>query len=338
MAAPDETKTRNAPLDAEAEMQAVLDAVAEVAGHPGAQVRILEVASLAQIRQALHDDAYHVLHLSAHGSPAAVELEDEDGSPAGVTSQALMQALQYAGRPVPLIVLSSCSGGASGTQAMAAGLIAQGAPQVIAMLAPVTDGYATALARFLYQELAADPGLTAGQALARARYRTNEQQGTAARDTMPRPEYGLPTLLTAGLDSPLADTIAPPQPLSAVTLPPSGKSVRELPAEALIGRRRELRTAMGVLRRTDQAVQQFGAASGVQLTGIGGIGKTALAGRIIARLREDGWLIAIHEGRWNPTALITATADAIQEAPARVSGPRQAALQEMLARVAGPRG
>ena len=46
-----------------------------------AQVRILEVASLPAIRQALAQDAYHVLHLSAHGSPEAVELEDEDGNP-----------------------------------------------------------------------------------------------------------------------------------------------------------------------------------------------------------------------------------------------------------------
>ena len=52
-----------------------------VAGHPDAQVRILEVASLAAIRQALAQDAYHVLHLSAHGSPESVELEDEDGAP-----------------------------------------------------------------------------------------------------------------------------------------------------------------------------------------------------------------------------------------------------------------
>ena len=53
VAAPDETTTRNAPLDTEAEMQAVLDAVTGVAADAGAQVRILEVASLPHIRQAL---------------------------------------------------------------------------------------------------------------------------------------------------------------------------------------------------------------------------------------------------------------------------------------------
>ena len=101
--------------------------------------------------------------------------------------------------------------------------------------------------------------------------------------------------------------------------------MRELPVGALIGRRAQLRTAMGVLRRTPQAVRASGAASGVVLTGIGGIGKTALAGRVISRLREDGWLIAIHEGRWNPTALITATADAITDAAPRITDPDLAA-------------
>ena len=63
------------------------------------------------------------------------------------------------------------------------------------------------------------------------------------------------------------------------------------------------------------------------LTGIGGIGKTALAGRVISRLREDGWLIAVHEGRWNPTALITATARAIDRSRCPgITDPAQAAV------------
>jgi hypothetical protein len=92
---------------------------------------------------------------------------------------------------------------------------------------------------------------------------------------------------------------------------------------------------MGVLRRTPEAVRRCGVASGVALTGIGGIGKTALAGRVISRLRADGWLIAVHEGRWNPTALITAAAEAIDAALPGVSDPaRAAALREALARLA----
>ncbi len=102
--------------------------------------------------------------------------------------------------------------------------------------------------------------------------------------------------------------------------------VRELPPEAMIGRRAQLRTTMAVLRRTPEAVRRFGAASGVQLTGVAGIGKTAVAGRVISRLRDDGWLIAVHQGRWNPTALISATARAISDAMPSISGPARDAL------------
>src|ERR1022692_2381977 len=337
VAVPDETKTQNSPLDVEAEMQAVLDAVTDVAGHPDAQVRILEVASLPAIRQALRDDAYHVLHLSAHGSPDSIELEDEDGAPVAVTSRSLMEALRHAGRAVPLIVLSSWSGGSTGSEAIAAGLIAQGADRVIAMLAPVSDGYATTLARCFYRELSAQPESTVGRALARARYLAEEERSRATGDHPPMPEYGVATLLAANGDAPLVDPTAPTRPLTRMTVPPGGKSVRELSMGALIGRRAQLRATMGVLRRAPEAVQHHGAASGVQLTGIGGIGKTAVAGRVISRLRADGWLIAVHEGRWNPTALISVTAEAIDAALPGISDAAQAAdLHKALAGLVNP--
>src|ERR1022692_27117 len=325
VAAPDETKTRNAPLDVEAEMQAVLDAVSDVAGDPRAQVRILEVASPAAIQQALRHDAYHVLHLSAHGSAEAVELEDEDGAPVQVTAEQLMQELRHAGRPVPLIVLSSCSSGSVGSEAMAAGLVARGADRVIAMLAPVSDDYATTLARRLYSELAERSAVPVAQALARARRLAEQDRSREIGDRLPMPEYGVAMLLAAGGEGPLVDTSLPASPLPVMTVTPGGKSVRELPMGALIGRRAELRTTMGVLRHTPAAVRKFGAASGVQLTGIGGIGKTAVAGRVISRLRADGWLIAVHEGRWNPTALIIATARAIGETVPSGGDPAQVA-------------
>ena len=334
VAAPQETRTASPPLDVEAEMAAVLDAVAGITA--GGQVRILEVASLAAIREALETDVYHVLHLSAHGSAEAVELEDEDGSPDGVGLGALVQGLQLAGRVVPLIVLASCSGGAAGSGALAAGLAGRGADRVIAMLAPVTDAYATALAGQLYRQLAAHPDLTVGRALARARVLA-EQTRPREADRVPVPEFGVVTLVAAGGDGPLTDPALPSAPLAIVTTPPGGRLVRDLPMGALIGRRAQLRTAMGVLRRDRAAVDRFGAASGVVLTGIGGIGKTALAGRVIARLGDEGWLAAVHEGRWNPAALIAAVTRAVAEGMARAGDPARAAgLRAALDELAGP--
>ena len=337
VAAPDETATPNAPLDVEREMEAVLGAVSGVVAGPHAQARILEVASLAAIRAALASDEYHVLHLSAHGSPDAVELEDEDGAPVRVTAGDLMGALKHAGRPVPLIVLSSCSGGATGSAAMAAGLAGHGADRVLAMLAPVTDRYATLLAGSLYHELAMHPAVPAGVALARARAEADavvrsEQAGAGqSAGRVPVPEFGVATLLASRADGPLVDPAAAEAGLSAVTTAPTGRGVRELPLGALIGRRAQLRDAMGVLRRTPRSVQRYGAASGVVLTGIGGIGKTALAGRVISRLRDDGWLIAVHEGRWSPGALIAAVARAIADAPRRAGSPDLSRYLEVLA-------
>ncbi|MGH4024282.1 MAG: CHAT domain-containing protein, partial [Pseudonocardiaceae bacterium] len=317
VAAPDESLTGNRPLDTEAEMQAVLDAVTDVAGDPRAQVQILEVASVQQIVAALRADAYHVLHLSAHGSPDSVELEDEDGGPVSVDTTQLIEALRDAGRPVPLIVLSSCSGGASGAEALAAGLVRRGAGRVVAMQAPVTDRYAIALAASFYRELVEDPAQPVRQALTRARRAAEHRLSATRRDTeAPLPEYGVPTLLTAHADTPLLDIAAPPQSLTRVTVVPAGTSVRELAVGALIGRRTQLRAATAVLRRTTAARDRWGAAAGVQLVGVGGIGKTAIAGRVMTRLRADGWVVAVHEGRWDPTALISATAGALTPIPA----------------------
>ncbi|MCI0690172.1 MAG: CHAT domain-containing protein, partial [Sporichthyaceae bacterium] len=317
VAVPDESKTENVPLDVEAEMQAVLDAVTDLAGHPRAQVQILEVASLPQIRRALEEDAYHVLHLSAHGSIESIELEDEDGNPKAVDAQDMMDALRHAGRPVPLIVVSACSAGSTSTSAMALGLIHRGADRVIAMQAPVTDKYATVVAAAFYRELADNPQQPVGQVLARARRDAEEQRSDAARaGQAPLPEYGVPTLLAAGADRPLVDASRAAEPLTRVVTLPTGTSVRELSMGQLIGRRVELRTATVALRRTASARETWGATSGVQLVGVGGIGKTAVAGRVIARLRGDDWAIAIHDGRWNPTALIDAVAFAVDGDPA----------------------
>ncbi|MEV4510548.1 CHAT domain-containing protein [Dactylosporangium sp. NPDC049525] len=307
VAAPLETLTGNVPLDVEAEMQAVMDAVTPHAG----QARILEVASLAQIRDALRRDTFHVLHLSAHGSPEMIELEDEDGRPQQVTTRDLIGVIRDAGTPVPLIMLSSCSGAGGRAGAMAASLVRAGADRVIAMQAAVNDTYATALAAALYQELTHRPDAPVSAALALAR-RTVAQ---STRDGDWPGQFAVATLLTAGDDPPMIDPVAVVEPLRVAPAAPSGTSVRELSLGQLIGRRASLRAATAVLRRTDAARGEHGTIAGVQVLGIGGIGKTALAGRLIARRRGDGVVVAVHEGRWNPTALMTAVADAVAAVP-----------------------
>ena len=306
VAAPEETSTKSPPLDVEQEMQDILDATQVVAADQQAFVRILEVASLEQISAALDRDAYHVLHLSAHGSPTAVELEDEDGESALVTVDQLVGALHHAGRPIPLIVLSACSGAAQeGADAMAAGLVMRGADRVIAMQASVTADYANMLSKALYADLVAHPERPVAELLATARYDVEQQQSRRRKDAdyRPPPEFGLATLICAGEDAGLVDSTQDPEPLAQPPYVPGGGSVRELTMGELIGRRAQLRAATGILRRTRTAQDEFGAVGGVTLVGAGGIGKTAVAGRLVSRLHGDGWRVVIQEGLWNPNAL-----------------------------------
>jgi tetratricopeptide (TPR) repeat protein len=86
--------------------------------------------------------------------------------------------------------------------------------------------------------------------------------------------------------------------------------VRALPLGELIGRRDVLRTATAVLRRTARDRDRVGDWAGLVICGIGGIGKTAVAGRILARARENGWATVVHVGLWNPAALFEAVAAA----------------------------
>jgi CHAT domain len=317
VATPEETATANVPLDVEAEMQALLDAVTDLDVDGQAQVRILEVASVAEIGAALASDQYHVLHLSAHGSSTGVELEDEDGNPEPATADRLIAALRAGKHPLPLVVLASCAGAAAGADGLAATLIRHGADRVVAMQAAVTDDFATELTHVLYRTLARHADATVSEALAVARRTVEEQRLAAARRGGPaaRPEYAVPTLLAAGTDPPLRDPHLPAAPLRKATQAPSRIGVRELPIGDLIGRRAPLRTTIAALRGTRKDRDKVGAWSGVALTGVGGIGKTALAGRARSRMRADGWLVAEHIGSWNPPSLISAVADALATTP-----------------------
>ncbi|WP_432843419.1 CHAT domain-containing protein [Dactylosporangium sp. CA-092794] len=289
--------TENPALDVEAEMQAIVSVVGDVGR---AEITILEVAGPAEIAEALRRDAYHVLHLSAHGSPYGVELEDRDGNAVDVLAEDLVRALRRGGRPLPLIVLSSCGGAADADAGLAVTLLRHGADRVIAMQTSVTDRYATALLTGVYRALAQDNAPVAA-ALAGARAALFDEAARA--ETPQRPEYAVPALFAAS-DGPLWNPDAAAVPLSNPTELPTGTGVRELLLGDLVGRRGLLRTVTQTLRDEATAAPLV---NGVVLTGPAGIGKTALAGRVVNRLRDDvddPWAITVHAGTWNPPQLL----------------------------------
>ena len=300
--APDEGFSRSAVLDHERELQNILDAVEPAQRLDNVAVKILEVGHPEQIAAAIAVDAYHVLHLSCHGTPGSLELEDELGGAVLTTAEDLVAPLRALGRPLPLVVLNSCHGGVEvgATASLAQALIQAGIPSVVAMQTTVSDRYASELARCFYRELSRREPVLASRALAAARRELEAErqrrlaQGAPGAEILP--EAATAALYGAGEEQPLADFGLDKQPLRQPPVRQLLGPVPQLAIGDLVGRRRELRTCLRRLRDAK-------APGGVLLSGIGGVGKSSVAGRLMQRLAEEGWVIASHSGRFDLRAI-----------------------------------
>ncbi|HEX9530801.1 MAG TPA: CHAT domain-containing protein, partial [Acidimicrobiales bacterium] len=225
-----------------------------------------------------------------------IELADEDGAALTVSASDLTVCFQTAGKAIPLVFVSACTTGQSAT-GLAYELHRLGVARVLAMQAPVSDRYATELAAAFYAQLSTRPAPRAGVALAAGR---REAETARSRDParVNRPEWATPTLLLAGDDEPLID---PDLELVQLATPAmsAGGMVPMLAMGELIGRRRELRTTLRALRGDHRFTDEHGEVAGVMLTGIGGVGKSSIAGRAMARLTEGGWLCSATTGTWS---------------------------------------
>lgn len=308
--APDEGRTSSSVLDQERELQNILDAVDLARGTGGgAEVRILEVGSPEQIAAALARDLFHVLHLSCHGGPGVLELETEDGAALRVSAVELLEPLKTTGGRLPMVFLNACHGAVAGTKAagLAEALLRAGAPAVLAMLTSVSDAYASQLAGLFYRHLSGPDGLLASRALAAARRDIEAARrladlpfpGGARRPTA---EVATATLFLAGAERPVVDESLAARPLEARPVHSGDGPLPHLKIDDLIGRRKALREILRFLR--DPQRQD----AGVVLTGIGGVGKSALAGRVLQRCAEDGWKTVTHRGRLDLAAIAAAVA------------------------------
>jgi CHAT domain/TIR domain len=158
-------------LDYERELRNVLTAV-RAARAGAADVRVVPFATPGAIRAELDRGPAHVLHISGHGSPGTLALEDGDGSVRPVTADEFADLAVPAGRMPPVVVLSACYTDAAGSQggvSFAARLCQRGAAAVIATETSITDAYATRLLARVYGALAGtrDPDIIAALAQAR---------------------------------------------------------------------------------------------------------------------------------------------------------------------------
>ncbi len=273
-------------LDYERELRNVLAAV-RGARQGQAQVRIVHFATTAEIRAALTAAPAHILHLSGHGLPGRIELEDDEGNARILDAATFAAEAIPPGRMPPLVALAACHTDAAASadaQSFAAALLDQGALAVIGTETAVTDVYATRVFARVYGELAAAGSPEVIEAVSQAR-RVVQQQLSASQDRRDQHlavlgEWAVLTVLAAsGTVSLLDPSAAPdsgpsgPEPGRAV---PSGLLARD--TGEFVGRRRAQR------RWPAELLAPGG--TGLVLHGIGGVGKTTLAAELIRRITE----------------------------------------------------
>lgn len=278
-------------LDYEHELATILQQV-DAARRDRAYVRILNWGSVESIRDALRDERFHVLHISCHAEPGRLVLEKPGGEADFVDAATFVRHVLVPEKPVPLVVLAGCSTALSGPGRRGAGddalpgfartLLERGVPAVLAMTAPVTDKYATDLLARVYRYLAQDrddPDPVAALAAAR---RDIEQARRKLAATDPRAgpvEWATPALFTRVSSLTLFDPAQPAAPVREAGAPRIDFEIVNLEIGDFVGRRRELRQMLAVMR--DRRTR------GVLIHGIGGVGKSSLAAAVLNELAED---------------------------------------------------
>ena len=233
-------------LDYERELRNVLAAV-RAARQDAADVRVVPFATTAAIRAELDRGLAHVLHVSGHGSPGTLDLENDDGSARTVSADEFADQAVPPGRMPPVVTLSACYTDAAGSQggvSFAARLCQRGAAAVIATETSVTDRYSTRLLARVYGALAqaSDPDVVA--ALAGARRQVQEELETSPdrRDTelAGLGEWAAVTILAMAGSVPVLDPGRTAPPAQQPTRPHiAGLAPRE--DWYFVGRRREQR-------------------------------------------------------------------------------------------------
>lgn len=224
---------------------------------------------------------FDVLHLSGHatigkdGQPTFLA-ENELGGRADVTAEEIAHAMD--GRWPRLVFLSGCLTGNApdgGTfPSMSESLVLAGAPAVLGWALPVGDVAATEFAARLYRELAGGEPLD--RAIVEARRHLYAEQSRNWH------------LLRVYADrSPLAPLVTPLhtkgraqlriRPADQEFLDPQTRLSRVAPRNAFVGRRR-------VIQRCLRTLKKPGGDEALVLHGMGGLGKSSLASRLLERM------------------------------------------------------
>jgi hypothetical protein len=238
------------------------------------------VEELQKLWRRYPEDTFDVFHLTGHADHQKTPpyapffiTESLTGDRQDITAEELLQVFQV--RRPRLIFLSGCRTGESGqagsVPSFAETLVQRGMPAVLGWGRPVLDITATLAGSFLYEQLAAGCQLVQALSLTYQNLIKTEVKGWHLLRLYVRGEAWGAVVNPPGFYQPRNE------PVQYQFLDHEQK-IRVAPPEEFVGRRRILQAGLRTLRQASKI--------GVLFHGMGGVGKSTVAARLLERLPE----------------------------------------------------
>ncbi len=136
-------------LRLEAEDRAIQQAIRRGRYRDNIEITSCHAATIHDVRQRLLDEPFQIVHVSGHGAPNGLVLEDDSGKEKIIPQKALAALFQVYSPPLQCVILNACYSISQGR------LISLGVPFTIAMEGSVTDEAAIEFSRGFYDAIAA---------------------------------------------------------------------------------------------------------------------------------------------------------------------------------------
>ncbi|KPJ65985.1 hypothetical protein AMJ44_09145 [candidate division WOR-1 bacterium DG_54_3] len=242
------------------------------------EIDYLEIATLTNLRSKIKHFQPHILHYTGHGgkepltNETYLACEDDDGEVRPIFGHDLRRISQDSDS-LQLVVLSGCMTAQThhhdALKGVGTTLLQDSLPAVLAMQYSILDKSGIEFAGKFYEELG--KGSSVREAVNEVRLRLYELRG---KD---RADWGLPALYLRTSEIRLIDPTKKPKPRATKT---EQVNIGGLPiVRGFVGRKKEIRDIR-------QAINQPHIPA-VYVYGLGGVGKTALAAKIIERVQWD---------------------------------------------------
>ena len=271
-------------LDVETEQTHILEALDH--GISGGLVKLTapDDGRFSTFKDLLLNKIFHLVFISGHSSSGSFLFEGEDGSGELVDNAEITQL--FKGTQVQCVVLST-----GGSLSLAMKLSKINLTHVVSMQAPILDKTGILFSHTFCQAILRKKRVDIAVQQARYEIDKNNELPDYINNELPGyiSQWQMPILITRNPMQNLIDwdfTLQPPKSKAFfvnsladnITLPP-----------VFIGRRKEL-------RELGQALSS-GKMQRLLLTGPGGQGKTALAGQLVSKLEQQGYLVHAYSVR-----------------------------------------